>query len=216
MLWQDSRVTKDNQSVLCSCQRDIKSSWVVKEPNSRAFIRPDTGQKNKVFFSSLEAINWGNLDFSVKLRIRSALFLHIGQDKCSLSFVRSDDPNLVWSQTCSEKCWHNFLYLLSFHSVQEWSSWCRNFLAWVGMVKNHWLFSLWPREVKTLKYSVLLWYPVLERSFVKRHWWEIWQAWMHTVLNLESDWSNTKANKPLKKTLVKTRFSRFFAHDYWP
>lgn len=35
---------------------------------------------------------------------------------------------------------------------------------------------------------------------------------MHSILNLESDWSNSQTDKPLEKTLVESRFSCFLAH----
>ena len=38
---------------------------------------------------------------------------------------------------------------------------------------------------------------------------------MHTILYLETYWSDSKANQPLKKTLIKSSFCCFFAHNNW-
>jgi len=37
---------------------------------------------------------------------------------------------------------------------------------------------------------------------------------MHTILDLQADWSNTEANKSLKQALIETSFGSFLTHDY--
>jgi hypothetical protein len=64
-------------------------------------------------------------------------------------------------------------------------------------------------------HSVFLVNSVLEGSFVESHRWEFGEAWMHPVLDLESDRSDPEAYQPLKETLVKSCFSCLLTHDNW-
>ena len=81
------------------------------------------------------------------------------------------------------------------------------------MVEEHWPILLWPWELKSLQNSFVFRNSILKGSFVKSHRWEIAESWVHPVLDLESNWSDSKADQPLKKTLVESCFRRFLAHD---
>ena len=81
------------------------------------------------------------------------------------------------------------------------------------MVEEHRLFYGRPGEVKVLQDAVLLGDTVLQRAFVERQRGKVTQARMHAILNLKSNGSNTKADKPFEKALIKTCLSSFLAHN---
>ena len=83
------------------------------------------------------------------------------------------------------------------------------------MVEHHWLLRLGPLEREVFKDPVLLRNTILKRTFIECHRWEVAESRMHSVLDLQSDWSDTEADKPLKETLIQTSLRCFLTHDYW-
>jgi hypothetical protein len=70
------------------------------------------------------------------------------------------------------------------------------------VVEEHWLVGGWPRETESFKVSFMSRDAILEGTLIESHRWEIRKAWMHSVLDLQSDWADTKADKSFEKGLV--------------
>ena len=62
------------------------------------------------------------------------------------------------------------------------------------MVEEHWLVLLWPRKFEAFEDAILFGNPILERSFVESEGWEIAETGVHSILNLQSNWPDSKAD----------------------
>jgi hypothetical protein len=80
------------------------------------------------------------------------------------------------------------------------------------MVEEHRLILLWPRELEAVEDSILLGDAVLQRALVEGQGREVTEAWVHSVLHLQPDGSDTEANEALEETLVQACLRSFLAH----
>ena len=149
VLWEHLGVTKDYQAVFGSCECDIESPRVIQESNTWCLVTPDAWEQNEIFFSSLETIDRGNLNLFIKLRIELSMSLHIVHDEGSLPLIRCNNTDLFGSQTGIEHGRDNLLNVLCLFTIQERGAWSRDFFIAYRMVKEHWLFNLWPWELKS-------------------------------------------------------------------
>lgn len=53
---------------------------------------------------------------------------------------------------------------------------------------------------------------ILQRAFIENVGGEGTEGWVHTVLNLQTDWTNPQNNQTLKQRLGQTCFSSLFTH----
>jgi hypothetical protein len=110
-------VAKDYKTVLGTRQSDIQSSGIVQESNSLMLIAPDTTEDNVILFTTLKSIDAGNFDLLVEILAITAILLHSTDNVRALTFVRSDDSNLTWLNSSSEKLGHNFLAISGFRTT---------------------------------------------------------------------------------------------------
>lgn len=214
MLAQHSSIPENYHAVFRPCQRNVESTRIVQESDTRSLIRPNAWEQDKVFLSTLEAVYRCYLYLSIELSFKLALSLHVREYESSLTFVGSDNANLVGSESCVEHGSDYLLYVLGFNSVQVGCTACWYLFIRNTVVEHHRFVRLRPGELESLEDSVLFWDSILETSFIESHWGEIRQTRVHPVLDLKADGPDAQANKTLEKALIHSSFCSLFAHNH--
>jgi hypothetical protein len=70
------------------------------------------------------------------------------------------------------------------------------------VIEEHRLITNWPCEVKVIKNTILFRDSVLKRALIKCERREVAEAWMHAILDLQSNRPDTQADQSLEQTLV--------------
>src|SRR2546423_6085923 len=87
-------VSKDNQAIFSTSQSYVKASRVAQETNALVIVGTDTGEDDKVLFTTLEGVDRSDFDFFVIFLLESTIGLHRTDNVAALAFIRGDDTNI--------------------------------------------------------------------------------------------------------------------------
>lgn len=167
-------ISNDNHTIFCSCNGNVQSSWIFQKPNSRALIWSYTRNDDVILLSSLISINRSNFELFVIIWILRAdltIFLQETDNISSLTLVGSNDTDLLGFNTCPFEIKENLINLLSFSSVEIWSTRCWKLFESISVQKEIG-FALRPWKL-TVNLSISVSNTILKGSIIKSIGWEI-------------------------------------------
>lgn len=177
------------------------------------FVASDTTQDDIIFLSTLEGVNARDFDLLVQVFLQGAVVLHVVDDIRPLTFVRRNDTNLVRSHTRPEELGNHLFDVARLGAIEERGTAGRNLFVAEILVKKH--RRLWhgPREIDVFADSLGSSDTILQSAFVEHVGGKLRQAWVHSVLDLQTNGSVTEDDEPFKQRLRKTSPRSFLVHD---
>ena len=97
--------------------------------------------------------------------------------------------------------------------VQKRCSAGRNLFLTKVLVEEHGGIRNGPREIDVLPQTFRRRHTVLERPFVEHIGREFRKTWVHTVLNLETNWAVAEDDETLEERLCETCTGSFLIHN---
>lgn len=167
-------ISNDNHTIFCSCNGNIKSSWVFQKPDSRTLIWSYTRNNYVILLSALISVNWSYFKLFVIIWIfwtDLTILLQETDNISSLTLVGGNDTNLFRSHASSFQIKENFINLLSLSSVEIWSTRCWKLFKPIS-VQEKVGFALRPWEL-TVDFSISVSNTILKSSIIKSIWREI-------------------------------------------